>query len=48
MLFHPIVCSTGNGYKDIQMMKNADVSIEIVNKNPEENNYFIESNGGDI
>jgi hypothetical protein len=33
MLFHPTVCALGEGYKDTLMMKNSDISIEILHKN---------------
>ena len=30
LLFNPTVCAIGDGYKDTEMMKNADISIELV------------------
>ncbi|EGR27982.1 hypothetical protein IMG5_185650 [Ichthyophthirius multifiliis] len=55
MLFNPTVCAIGDGYKDTQMMKNADISIEIVESCPQSHTEFctgeqfhVLSNGGDI
>ncbi|EGR32967.1 hypothetical protein IMG5_065350 [Ichthyophthirius multifiliis] len=55
MLFNPTVCSIGQGYKDTEMMKMADISIELIqtqtiqSENGGKNQQFqVISNGGDI